>query len=91
LPTQFTSRRGEELLEILGRHPDRSLPDGFDQDNNEELKIVEGLLVAVHCRPWLWTDATRIMQAAVCGATGSGKTTLLRNMTAAASWPTWRS
>ena len=34
----------------------------------------------VHSRPWLWPDATRIMQAAVCGATGSGKTTLLRNI-----------
>jgi hypothetical protein len=34
----------------------------------------------VHGRPWLWPDATRIMQAAVCGATGSGKTTLLRNI-----------
>ena len=38
--------RYEELLEILGRHPDRSLPDGFDEENNEELNIVEGLLVA---------------------------------------------
>jgi hypothetical protein len=34
----------------------------------------------VHGTPWLWPDATRIMQAAVCGATGSGKTTLLRNI-----------
>jgi hypothetical protein len=34
----------------------------------------------VHGTPWMWPDATRIMQAAVCGATGSGKTTLLRNI-----------
>lgn len=34
----------------------------------------------VHGKPWLWSDATRIMQAVVCGATGSGKTTLLRNI-----------
>ena len=34
----------------------------------------------VHGKPWLWPDATRIMQAVVCGATGSGKTTLLRNI-----------
>jgi hypothetical protein len=38
--------RYEELLEILGRHPGRSLPDGFDEDHNEELNIVEGMLVA---------------------------------------------
>jgi len=34
----------------------------------------------IHGKPWLWNDATRIMQAVVCGATGSGKTTLLRNI-----------
>ena len=33
-----------------------------------------------HGTPWLWPDATRIMQAVVCGAIGSGKTTLLRNI-----------
>ena len=38
--------RYEELLEILGRHPDRSLPDGLEQDDNEEFKVVEGLLLA---------------------------------------------
>ena len=37
--------RYEELLEILGRHPEKSLPDGLGQDNNEEFRIVEGLLV----------------------------------------------
>jgi hypothetical protein len=34
----------------------------------------------VHGKPWLWPDATRVMQTVVCGATGSGKTTLLRNI-----------
>jgi hypothetical protein len=34
----------------------------------------------VHRRPWLWTDATRVMQSVVFGATGSGKTTLLKNI-----------
>jgi hypothetical protein len=34
----------------------------------------------VHRQPWLWSDATRVMQSVVFGATGSGKTTLLRNI-----------
>ena len=34
----------------------------------------------VHGEPWLWSDATRIMQSVVFGATGSGKTTLLKNI-----------
>lgn len=34
----------------------------------------------VHRRPWFWTDATRVMQSVVFGATGSGKTTLLKNI-----------
>lgn len=34
----------------------------------------------VHGEPWLWSDATRVMQSIVFGATGSGKTTLLRNI-----------
>jgi len=34
----------------------------------------------VHREPWLWSDATRVMQSVVFGATGSGKTTLLRNI-----------
>jgi hypothetical protein len=38
--------RYEELLEILGRHPDKSLPDDTDQDSSEEFRIVEGLLLA---------------------------------------------
>jgi hypothetical protein len=34
----------------------------------------------VHGKPWLWPDATRVMQSVVFGATGSGKTTLLKNI-----------
>jgi hypothetical protein len=37
--------RYEDLLEILGHHPDRSLPDGVEPDS-EEFRIVEGLLLA---------------------------------------------
>jgi hypothetical protein len=36
--------RYEELLELLGRHPDKSLE--LDQDTGEEFRIVEGLLLA---------------------------------------------
>ena len=36
----------------------------------------------VHGKPWLWPDATRVMQSVVFGATGSGKTTLLKNIIA---------
>lgn len=34
----------------------------------------------VHGEPWLWPDATRVMQSVVFGATGSGKTTLLKTI-----------
>jgi Type IV secretory system Conjugative DNA transfer len=34
----------------------------------------------VHGEPWSWSDATRVMQSIVFGATGSGKTTLLKNI-----------
>src|SRR5579872_1620479 len=34
----------------------------------------------VHREPWFWSDATRVMQSVVFGATGSGKTTLLKNI-----------
>jgi len=37
--------RYEDLLEILGHHPDRSVPDGVEADN-EEFQVVEGLLLA---------------------------------------------
>jgi hypothetical protein len=41
--------RYEDLLEILGHHPDKSLPDGVEPGvapNNEEFRVVEGLLLA---------------------------------------------
>ncbi len=31
-------------------------------------------------KPWFWSDATRVLQSVVFGATGSGKTTLLENI-----------
>jgi len=34
----------------------------------------------VHSKPWFWSDATRMMQSVVFGATGSGKTSLLKNI-----------
>ena len=37
--------RYEDLLEILGHHPGKSLPDGVEPDN-EEFRVVEGLLLA---------------------------------------------
>jgi hypothetical protein len=37
--------RYEDLLEIIGHHPDRSLPDGVEPDS-EEFRVVEGLLLA---------------------------------------------
>ena len=37
--------RYEDLLEILGHHPDRALPDGVEPDS-EEFRVVEGLLLA---------------------------------------------
>jgi hypothetical protein len=37
--------RYEDLLEVLGHHPDRSLPDGVEPDS-EEFRVVEGLLLA---------------------------------------------
>jgi len=37
--------RYEDLLEVLGHHPDRSLPDGVEPEN-EEFRVVEGLLLA---------------------------------------------
>ena len=45
---------------------------------NEQNAIVLGY--DVQGKPWLWPDATRVMQSVVFGATGSGKTTLLKNI-----------
>jgi len=48
------------------------------RDAHRQNSIVLGY--NVHREPWLWSDATRVMQSAVFGATGSGKTTLLKNI-----------
>jgi hypothetical protein len=34
----------------------------------------------VDAKPWFWSDATRVLQSVMFGATGSGKTTLLKNI-----------
>jgi hypothetical protein len=38
--------RYAELLEVLGRSPDKSLVEGLDQSDDDELNVVEGLLLA---------------------------------------------
>jgi len=38
--------RYEELLELLGRHPDKTSADSLELDPNEEFRVVEGLLLA---------------------------------------------
>jgi hypothetical protein len=38
--------RYEELLELLGRHPDKVSADLLEPDGNEEFRVVEGLLLA---------------------------------------------
>jgi Type IV secretory system Conjugative DNA transfer len=48
------------------------------RDAHRQNSIVLGY--NVHREPWLWSDATRVMQSVVFGATGSGKTTLLKNI-----------
>jgi len=48
------------------------------QTAHEQNAIVLGY--DVHGKPWFWSDATRVMQSVVFGATGSGKTTLLKNI-----------
>jgi len=45
---------------------------------HEQNSIVLGY--NIHGEPWFWSDATRVMQSIVFGATGSGKTTLLKNI-----------
>lgn len=38
--------RYEELLELLGHHPDKISAELLEQDGNEEFRVVEGLLLA---------------------------------------------
>lgn len=58
----------------ISQAKDREAVDGAYAQN----AIVLGY--NVHGKPWLWPDATRVMQSVVFGATGSGKTTLLKNI-----------
>jgi type IV secretory system conjugative DNA transfer VirD4/TraG family protein len=58
----------------ISPHTDReAVQSAYDQN-----AVVLGY--DVHRKPWLWSDATRVMQSVVFGATGSGKTTLLKNI-----------
>jgi hypothetical protein len=58
----------------ISLHRDRkAVQSAYDQN-----AIVLGY--DVHRKPWLWPDATRVMQSVVFGATGSGKTTLPKNI-----------
>jgi hypothetical protein len=58
----------------VGQKKDRkAVKAAYDQNS-----IVLGY--DVHGKPWLWPDATRVMQSVIFGATGSGKTTLLKNI-----------
>lgn len=59
---------------FIGRAKDRKAVKAASEQN----VIVLGY--DVHGKPWLWSDATRVMQSVVFGATGSGKTTLLKNI-----------
>ncbi len=59
---------------FIGQARDRKAVAGAYKQNS----IVLGY--NVHGEPWLWSDATRVMQSIVFGATGSGKTTLLKSI-----------
>ena len=59
-------------------HPPLFVSHERDRDAHDQNSIVLGY--NVHREPWLWSDATRVMQSVVFGATGSGKTTLLKNI-----------
>jgi hypothetical protein len=54
----------KDCLAVAAAHKENSIVLGYN----------------VHREPWFWSDATRVMQSIVFGATGSGKTTLLKNI-----------
>src|SRR5205807_3195174 len=70
--------RYEDLLEVLGHHPDRSLPDGLEQNTSEELRVVEGLLLAdasgeIVRHPYINNQLNRLLARwAFKAATGGG-------------------
>jgi len=63
-------------------HPPLYISQAKDREAVESAYAQNAIVLGydVHGKPWLWPDATRVMQSVVFGATGSGKTTLLKNI-----------
>ena len=63
-------------------HPRLFISQAKDREAVESAYAQNAIVLGydVHGKPWLWPDATRVMQSVVFGATGSGKTTLLKNI-----------
>lgn len=63
-------------------HPPLYIAPGKDRKSVRNAHKQNAIVLGydVHGKPWLWSDATRVMQSVVFGATGSGKTTLLKNI-----------
>ncbi len=63
-------------------HPPLYISQSKDREAVEAAYARNAIVLGydVHGKPWLWPDATRVMQSVVFGATGSGKTTLLKNI-----------
>ena len=68
--------------EITWPHPPLYISQAKDRAAVEAAYARNAIVLGydVHGKPWLWPDATRVMQSVVFGATGSGKTTLLKNI-----------
>jgi hypothetical protein len=68
--------------EITWPHPPLYISQANDREAVEAAYARNAIVLGydVHGKPWLWPDATRVMQSVVFGATGSGKTTLLKNI-----------
>ena len=75
----LTLRRRKE---ITWPHPPLYISQAKDREAVEAAYARNAIVLGydVHGKPWLWPDATRVMQSVVFGATGSGKTTLLKNI-----------
>ena len=63
-------------------HPPLFVPQLTDRKTVAQAYTQNSIVLGynVHGKPWFWSDATRVMQSVVFGATGSGKTTLLKNI-----------
>ncbi|MFZ3264564.1 MAG: type IV secretory system conjugative DNA transfer family protein [Terriglobales bacterium] len=63
-------------------HPPLYISQARDREAVEGAYAQNAIVLGydVNGKPWLWPDATRVMQSVVFGATGSGKTTLLKNI-----------